>query len=371
MLAFCLLGYLVASVPGSWFPSAEPKAWSARDMQLTRGVGSLVGNEWVITALDPTGIAIISLNTDLRATDFAAIAWSVSDFPETAEAQLLWRNDYQPEKLHSMRVASAHGHLLPTLVAKDSGWAGRIQGVALSIRGSFALPVRIQGGVVKPMGAFELLSDRVGEWSTYEAWSGTSINTLAGGADVQPLPLPALLATAIVLAALLWFAFARRRGISSALPTVIAVLFVAGWLLLDLRWAANLGRQVVETGQQYAGKDWRERHLASEDGPLFAFIEKARAAIPEQRARVFMVADATYFRGRGAYHLYPHNVYFEPVQNRMPSSSALRAGDYLVVFQRRGVQYSAAENKLRWDGDTPVDADLLLVEPGAALFRIR
>jgi hypothetical protein len=92
--------------------------------------------------------------------------------------------------------------------------------------------------------------------------------------------------------------------------------------------------------------------------------------MPEQPARVFMVADVNYFRGRGAYHLYPHNVYFEPYQNVMPPPSALRAGDFLVVYQRRGVQYNATEKKLRWGDGASVNTEVLYIEPGSALFRI-
>jgi hypothetical protein len=84
-----------------------------------------------------------------------------------------------------------------------------------------------------------------------------------------------------------------------------------------------------------------------------------------------MFADAHYFRGRGAYHLYPHNVFFDPFTNNLPSSAALHSGDYVVVYQRRGVQFDAALGMLRWEGSAPVAAEALIVEPGAALFRIR
>jgi hypothetical protein len=84
-----------------------------------------------------------------------------------------------------------------------------------------------------------------------------------------------------------------------------------------------------------------------------------------------MSADAHYFRGRGAYYLYPHNVYFEPYRNAIPPSSRMRSGDYFVAYQRRGVQYDPAAQRLRWDGGDPVSAELLLTVPGAALFRIR
>jgi hypothetical protein len=151
----------------------------------------------------------------------------------------------------------------------------------------------------------------------------------------------------------------------------VAGLFVIAWLIIDARWQWNLLRQVRSTHTQYAGKSWHQRHLAAEDGPVFAFIEKVRAKLPAPPARVFMVADAHYFRDRGAYHLYPHNVYFDPWANSMPPRSAVRPGDYLVVYQRRGVQYDPSQQRLRWDDSAPIDAELLLVDTGAALFRMR
>jgi hypothetical protein len=99
-------------------------------------------------------------------------------------------------------------------------------------------------------------------------------------------------------------------------------------------------------------------------------MEKVRAKLPVTPARVIVVADLEYLRGRGAYHLYPHNVYFDPRRNTMPAATALKAGDYLVVFQRRGVQYDPEHKRLRWDGGEPVTAEILEVGPGAALFRI-
>jgi hypothetical protein len=125
------------------------------------------------------------------------------------------------------------------------------------------------------------------------------------------------------------------------------------------------------TAKTYAGLDGREKHLAAEDGPLFEFIERVRAKLPPPPARVFMVAGAHYFRGRGAYHLYPYNVYFDPWNNTIPPVTVMRPGDYVVVYQRRGIQFDPSKGMLRWDGGAPIAAESLLVEPGAALFRIR
>jgi hypothetical protein len=54
----------------------------------------------------------------------------------------------------------------------------------------------------------------------------------------------------------------------------------------------------------------------------------------------------------------------------MPPAGSIRADDYLVVYQRKGVQYDSAQQLLRWDGGPPIHAQLLLTDVGAALFKI-
>ncbi len=370
-LAVCVVGYLAVAAPGPWFPNVSQKGWAARELTLARGAGTLERGELVLAANDGAGGALVTVETDIRSADFRAIAWEATDVPEQADVRLVWRSDYAPGKLNSTPIAVASGRLLPTLVSSNPNWVGRIRGLALAVNGPLPRRMRIRGVVAKPLGAAEVAGDRVREWLAFEGFTGTSINSITGGADVQDLPLPVLTAAAVALAALAWLGLARYRARAASLPAGLAILFVAAWLLQDARWMWDLARQARVTARTYAGLGWRDKHLAAEDGPLFAFIENVRAKLPAEPARVFMSADEHYFRGRGAYHLYPHNVFYEPYRNAIPASSRLRSGDYFVVYQRRGVQYDAAAQKLRWDGGEPIAADLLLNVPGAALFRIR
>jgi hypothetical protein len=371
-LALCVLGYLVVAVPGAWFPTASPTSWTADRLVLARGTGGLDHGELVVVAADAAGTTLVTVDTAFRSSDYRAIAWHATGIADQTTAWLVWRNDYAPAKINSTRIAVASGRLLPASLASNPDWVGRVTGLALTIRGPLPQPVRIRGVVAKPMGAVEIAGDRLREWLAFEGFTGTSINGITGGADVQDLPLSVLLAAAAALAALAWFGRARLRRRTAALPAVLAMLFVATWLLQDARWVWDLVRQTQATAQRYAGQDFRAQHLAAEDGALFAFIEKVREKLPSEPARVFMVADAHYLRSRGAYHLYPHNVHFEPYRNAIPPSSRLRPGDFIIVYQRLGVQYDPGARRLRWDGGEPVPAELLLTGPdGAALFRIR
>jgi len=369
-LAACLGLYLAASVPGKWFPSGATQTIPARSLSLARGTGGLDGDALAITAPDASGLALVTASTDFRSADYPIVAWNGFGFADNADVRFLWRTDYAPGKLNSMPVSIAAGRLTPLVMAGNPDWIGRITGVALAVRGAPGQPPRIVSVAAKPGGVVGQAGDRLREWLAFERWSGTSINTVTGGAEVQELPLPTLLIAAAAMALGLWVTLARRQRALAALPAVAAVLFLGAWALLDAQWTANLVRQVAETRGQYGGKDWRERHLAAEDGPLFAFVERARAKLPAAPARVFVVADAAYFRGRAAYHLYPHNVYFDPFRNSVPQASQLRPGDYVLVYNRRGLAYNAEEKKMRLEGGEPVAAEAILIEPGAVLLKV-
>lgn len=372
-LALCLLAYLLVAVPGSWFPSASPVAIGVRDLSVSRGTAKIVGDELVVSGTDPSGIAIVSAVTDLRSSDYAVIQWIGIDFPDDAQVALLWQSDYAPGAINTLPVKIESGRPQPVAVLKEPKWIGRIKGLALVVRGRLPQPLLIRGVVAKPMGAGEMLGDRAREWLAFEGWTGTSINTVTGGADIQGLPLPLLLAASIGLAtgAVALVRRFRPQRVTRNVAFVLVGFFLVAWWVLDARWTYNLGRQVAATRAIFGGKSWEEKRLANDDGPLFAFVQKALAVLPPSPARIFVVADAHYFRGRAAYHLYPHNVYFDPRANTMPPASALKPGDWLLVYQRRGVQYDASQQRLRWDDTQTVGAEIMLAGQGSALFRIK
>ena len=370
--AFCVIAYLAIAVPGNWIAEGPPLAWGAKDLQISKGAGRIVASELHVLPADATGLAVVSLKTSLRSSTYAAIEWIAIDVPEHIDISLLWRTDVKPEQLNSIPLSVIGGKLLRVVTRDHPAWIGNIDGLALAMRGPIAEPVRIRGVVVKTLSAREVMGDRLREWFVLEAWNGASINTVTGGADLQDLPLPVLLAAAVALAAL--FVVVIRRVRPSALPVgafaSIVAFALAAWLALDARWMWNLVRQVDATAERFAGKSWEDKRLAVEDGPLFAFIQKAKEVMPDKPARVFIAADSSYFRGRAAYHLYPHNA-FAPRTNVLPEPAQLRAGDWITVYFRKGVQFDAAQGKLRWDNREPVSAELKASGRGAALFLVR
>ena len=373
VVALCMLGYLAFAVPGKWFTGVRSVAWGPKDMQIAKGSGRIVGDELAVAPSDASGLVVVSLRTTFRASDYAAVEWIAIDVPDHLDVSLLWRTDFKPETLNTLPLAVVSGRLLPAVTHDHAAWLGNIQGLALAMKGPVAEPVRIRGVMAKPLSAPEVLRDRWREWLAFEGWTGTSINTVTGGADLQDLPLPLLLAIAIGIATLVVVGVKRVRP--GAMPMTVfgalAAFVLIAWLLLDLRWTWNLVRQVDATADRFAGKSYVDKRLAVEDGPLFAFVQKAKESMPPTPARVFVAADSHYFRGRAAYHLYPHNAYFEARSNALPAPERVRAGDWILVFNRKGVQYDAAQSKLRWDNQQPVSAELKASGRGAALFVVR
>jgi hypothetical protein len=370
-LAVMLL-YLAFNVPGRWFPSAEPLTIDPGRLAVSRGRAQAIPGALVVTSPSVNEAAVVVVSTELKSEDYAAIEWSVSGLPDIADVRLLWRNSYRPDRLNVAQMIVDGGRLRPIVIASDPNWVGTIRGLGIAIGSTPPEGIAIRSVTARPLGALELAGLRVSEWFAFEGWRAHSVESIAGGSDAQDLPLPVVLVAAIALVttSLALLAWRRREGDVASIGSTIVMLFVAAWLIADARWAFNLARQSLVTLRTYAGLSYEEAHLAAEDGALYRLVQQAREKLPESPARVFVLAEAPYFRARAAYYLVPHNAWFDLVRTGFPEASLLRPGDWVMAYRRRGVQFNQAAGRLRWDGGNDVPAELALVTQDGALFRV-
>jgi hypothetical protein len=368
--AVVIAGY-VAINGGAFVTSAAARTYEAAKMNVSRGLGRFEGGSLLAQGVG-NDVLIVALPTDFRARDLATIAWDVSGLPEDADVRLLFNSDWTPRRVHNRPLVVEDGRLRSLSLGDDRDWLGRITGLALAIRAPGAT-VRVRSVTAKPLSLQQLLADRAGEWLRYEPWTGTSINGVTGGAAVQPLPLPIPLTIAalVAFALVLGVRWLLRARFAHGVATLAALVFVVAWLALDLRWSANLVRQVAETVERYGGKSADERSRAAEDGELAAFVDKAKALLPDGPQRIVVLAQAHYFRGRAGWHLLPHRAWWEPARDIAPAPGMLRPGDYVLVWRRPGAQFDPARGSVRFDNGVEVDATALLVERGSALFAVR
>ncbi|CAG0959226.1 hypothetical protein BURK2_00638 [Burkholderiales bacterium] len=367
--ALGLACYLLLVLPRPWLGEQAPRTWLSRDLTLSRGVGGRSDEGVIIRDTDTSGIAIVSLSPyGFRATDYRRVAWRVDGLGPEVSAALLWRNDYAPSAMHTTPLLPRGGKALQAWVAGERDWVGRITGLALVIKGKPSRPLRVEAVTVSHYGAGEVLTEAWQSWLVFAPWQGTAINSVASSA---PAPSPAAFAAGAALLGgaaywlIAWLMRWRRQ------PAVFFALFGLGWLIPDARWQYVLLEQSRVSAASFAGKSLDEKHLAAEDAPVYAFAKMARAVLPATPARVVVAAEDGALRGRLAYYLLPHHVSYLTYTGALPPASALRPGDYLVALFRRNLQYNPTEGLLKWDDNPPVAVELLLLDQGNAVFRIK
>lgn len=368
--ALFIVVYLYIYVPEKWFSGVAPQIISGSSFSLARGAGQTTAEALTIHQTGEDEMAIAAYQTyGIRGEDFPELEWRMTSLGPPPEAFLLWRTAENPGATFTRPLQWHGAHPASLAMSDEPDWRGEITGLALLIRGKLNAPLILYNVKLRPMNARTALADLISDWTSREVWHGGSINYIYGGRPEANM--------AIVPAAALWSLFAiglymvwhkwRRRSLNVHL---IATLILIAWLMVDLRWQANLLSNLHETYARYAGKTWLEKHRTAEDGDLFDFIQAVKTKLGANPARVFMFSDFDYFRGRGAYHLYPHNVYYLIKDAALPPSGALRKGDNLVFYQKRDIAYHPERKELLWNGQ-PLPVELILFSKGNAYFKVR
>jgi hypothetical protein len=363
--------YVLLAVPGKTFSSAPTQRFSGSQLSITRGAGFTDGNRFVVRATDPSGIAVITVDTpNIRAADYRRIRWRAVSVDPEATVMALWRSDSSPGKTLTIPLEQYEEGVYVALPTPPE-WSGRIEAVALTIRGTLRQPMFIEDVTIDPLDARDVLADRARDWFGFRHWSGLSINTAIGGPLEQPVWLP-IAATIIAFSAVAWILVRGRRRMSrQAMRIAITLVIGFTWVLLDARWLWLRAQQTLVTAGTFSGKTLREKHIADIDGYVYSFAEQVRARLPKAPARIYVAADDHYFGGRLAYHLYPHNAYMDHHQGALPPPEKCKPGEYIIVFRRRGVQYDPVQQTLSWDKQAAVPVEILIAHQGNAAFRIR
>jgi hypothetical protein len=191
------------------------------------------------------------------------------------------------------------------------------------------------------------------DWTIFSGWSQRSINFIESGPRNALVPLILAVAAWVGLALLLygiWKVIQRQHWNWR----VAGMVFLLGWVVIDIHWQANLWHQLQETHDRYDGKGWQEKHLAAEDGPLFKFIAEIKANLSSTPQRIFLVAaklleEDDYTRLRARYHLLPHNIYDYGAQ--LPSQGHAQADDYILILGTvPELTFDANRQLLQWGG---------------------
>ncbi|MDQ2962230.1 MAG: hypothetical protein M3R31_03580 [Pseudomonadota bacterium] len=364
---------------GGWTDAPAPIVAAGADLILVQGSAHKDGKWFVLEApgANETSILMAKLSS-FQASEFPRIEWTL-DSAQPADLIFVWRTREHPKRNFTKRLQWLVNGVAPLELKADDGWTGTITGIGLVVRSNLPAPLRVGSVRIASPSATETVSEIFRQWSEAMVLRGYSVTFPFDAERAHDLAPLTAVAFAEGLAMCAYLLLARWRGWRRD-RRILWGIFLGGWLLLDLRWQANLWREVNERGHRFAGKTTEEKHLAADDAALFVLVEKMKRALPAAPARVILYCDNDFLCARAAFLIYPHNVYRAVQENRvfirrgkLPplGPDDLHSGDHVLLIYSRTLGYDRERQVAVWRDGRTKPADEILLQPEALLLRIR
>lgn len=297
--------------------------------------------------LDDTGLGVLLWSLPaVRATDYLLLDASFRQSSSATTLALFWKTAKTGNTLLHHTLPGGVGPALQALVQLGE-WQGVITELGFVIRGAPGQTIVLESAQLIASTPYSWFRYTLDEWLAPGEWSHSSINAYYGvgsrDAVLYPLPLVgALLVLSLVSYGLIVAVSARTR-FDWRVP---AALFVCCWIGLDLLWQGKLLDRLRNTHSDFAGLASADRRTVGPEAPLFAFVGAAKQRIAPDGTRVFVSSADEYIGMRGAYYLYPRNVYWKRNGPELPAWRRLRKGDYLLVLAPTALRFDRQQNIL-------------------------
>jgi hypothetical protein len=237
-------------------------------------------------------------------------------------------------------------------LSTQPAWKGEIVEFGFLVAGDTENPVKI--------GQVQFLPDDLNTrinllwdgWTSYELRSQQSINFLQGGAHQQFVTLPALVIVWLLLSLVLLKLLPGKLAINmqgERFYVLAIALFMAGWMLLDLRWTQNSYMQASELVGSFLHTNEEQRSRNDLDGEIYKYVQQLKKDVLSPQVsnrpnRILIIGDdnaVDYFLVRAKYHLLPDSAHVAAGlgQYLMPKNL-----DYVIFFG----QPSAIANVPGW-----------------------
>lgn len=225
-----------------------------------------------------------------------------------------------------------------------AGWQGNSQ----TLQVGFLMPpgtrVTLDEIRLATPGPQEVITDALQNWSDFRPWTARDINVLPGTRTFNEGPYPVQVFAIGTIALLLAYVIFRRRN---STWTGIAIIILCNWIALDAFWQWRLWQQVNLTRATYAGLEGDEKALVSEDQVIVNLANRARRAINNTDAKVFIASQSDSDAMRAAYYLSPMNTYWHRWGVEIPDSKYLKPGDYILIVKPSAILYNQGQGLIR------------------------
>ncbi len=346
---------------------------TGEQLKLVAGEGGRTDDGILIRRPPPGKPAMVMAATPpFEAGQFARFSWDIRGLEPQQDLALIWVTNTDPNKPLTRKITPeerAAGYLQ---LGDYPTWRGQILKFGLLVRGKLPEPVLLKGLTLEreaptPLTALRSLA---GDWTHQEPWTGRSINFHVGAAAKDRLLTPVLLVGLWVGLASLLLVLLNRLSSSRHLLGGLALLFLAGWLLLDLRWQWQLATRLEETYERYGRLTPEQRPGARPDAQVVTALDHLVKALPEEPSRIFLLSKnpSDYLTLRVRYHLLPLRVF---ASDHLPNPKHVQAGDhFLVLANPEVVRFDGTHNHLI-DGEASLPVEPLgKVQGFGGLYRI-
>ncbi len=380
-LALCGLGGAILLWFGIWWYQQFGLGWDLQthvitgsELTIQRGQGQATKEGLLMVKPTPEREIIALAPLPSVETDKAwRISWKLVDLSPRQELYLVWISSRKPKDLRVRRLNEedmAAGYLT---MEEDPDWKGQITQLGIMIKGALDKPVLVTSISIarELLTPLEAIQDQIDDWIHQEPWSGRSINFHEGTLARHWLTPITAIALWIALSGILYLYLRARRFPATKLPlmTGLALLVLAGWFLLDLRWQWELATRLRDTFHHYVRQPEDDGHRQTPDERVLQAAQSIREALPPGPVRLLILSEDPqgYFSQRLRYHLLPHRSFGT---NLLPEQQQVKAGDYIALLSHLGkIRYIAASRELV-SATTTLAVEPLVKTGSLSLFRV-
>lgn len=371
-----LLTGLAALLAGIYLIHVEYPAvkWNAGTAQVDIGTGTLTGQNLRLQ-LNSSGRGIIALpvpRPPANAFPFLLHLGFVHA-PRDFSILILWRTEQTGTQVHVYELQENPGASIWLETKELEHWSGHITSLGVMVMGRPGGTVTFEDISLLPASLAAQLQSIYVEWTRFIPWHHSSINTHTGlaltGSTLHPLVVIAALLALSVLAYLLILLLPWTR--SRFDWRAVAAMFLTCWIGLDLIWQHKLFRQLTLTYSTFYGKDNQGKLAAGIDGELAKFMTEVKSELDSTDSRVFVSSSDDYLGMRGAYYLYPVNVFWERKGPELPPKKYVHSGDYIVLVEPADTSFDAVSGKLLPPHDTALSVQPILSRRVGSLYRVK
>jgi hypothetical protein len=365
---------------GVWWYQQFGPGTGTTAMVLTGGQLSLIAGEGErtedgiqIQRPPPGGPAIIlAAFPPIEAEKLARFAWDIKGLEPQMDLDLIWVANTDPNKPHMRKITMEERAAGFLQLGDDPTWRGQILKLGLQVRGKLIGPVllrslTLQRETLTPITALRSLA---GDWTHQEPWTGRSINFHVGATSSDRLLTPVLLVGLWVGLSSLLLVLFNRFSFTRHLMGGLALFFLAGWLLLDLRWQWQLANRLGQTYERYGHLKPEQRPSAMPDAQVVTALNQLLKGLPKEPSRLFLLSKnpSDYMTLRVRYHLLPLRVY---ASDRLPRRKQVQPGDLVLVLSNPEMIRFDGTNQRLTDGKASLPVEPLgKVQGFGGLYRI-